>query len=132
MALLDVLGSYLQTQGIGTLGTSLMLGRLPDDPDVCVALFESQGLSPSHTMGSGVYGVDRPRIRVVARAARNDYPAARTKVEQARAALGAMRDTTLSGIKIMTVLSTSEVYPVRFDPDDRPVMGCDFTVWIAE
>lgn len=132
MALLDVLGAYLQTNSVGTLGTNIMLGRLPDDPDACVALYESQGLSPSHTMGSSIYSVDRPRIRVVARAARNDYPSARSKVEQVRSVLGALRDTTLSGIKIMTVLSTSEVYPVSFDGDDRPVMGCDFTVWIAE
>ena len=132
MAILDVLGTQLQTAGIGTLGTNLMLGRLPDDPDVCVALFESAGMNPSHVMGSSIYGVDRPRLRVMCRAARLDYPAARTKAETVRASLGAIRDLTVSGIKIMAVLSTSELYPVRFDPDDRPVIGCDFTVWIAE
>jgi hypothetical protein len=132
MAILDVLGTYLQSAGIGTLGTNLMLGRLPDDPDACVALFESTGMSPSHVMGSSVAAIDRPRIRVVCRAERLDYPAARTKAAAVRASLGAVRDTTLSGIKIMTIVSTSEIYPVRFDSDDRPVMGCDFTVWIAE
>lgn len=132
MAILDSLGTYLQTAGLGTLGTSLMLGRMPDSPDVCVALFEDQGMSPSQVFGTGVYGIDRPRLRVFTRAAQLDYPAARAKMVLVRASLGAIRATTLSGIPVMTVMSTSEIYPVKMDQDDRPVMGCDFTVWLAE
>jgi hypothetical protein len=68
---------------------------------------------------------------VVCRAARNDYPAARDKAVAVRAVLGAIRDTTLSSVKILTMLATSEVYPLSRDGDDRALIGCDYTVWLG-
>lgn len=130
MAILDALGAYLQTQGQGTLATDIFLARMPDTPDACVTLYENQGVGPNHTFGASVKAIDHQRVRVYCRAARNDYPAARTKAEAVRAVLGAIRDTTLSGVSIMTVLSTSELYPLQRDGDDRAIIGCDFTVWL--
>ena len=129
MALLDALGTYLQTQTVGTLGTNLMLGRMPEQPDACVALFESS-LGPDHTMGASVSAVDKFTLRILCRSARLDYPAAQAKATAVRAILGAVRDTTLSGVKIMTIMSTSEPYPVRYDDDDRPLFGADFVVYV--
>lgn len=131
MAILDALGTYLASQGQGTLATDIFLTRMPDAPDACVALYESAGLAPSHVFGSSVYAIDNQRIRVLCRGARNDYPSARSKATAIRAILGAVRDTTLSGVHILSILSTSEVYPLTRDGDDRPVIGCDYTVWLA-
>jgi len=131
MAILDALGTYLASQGQGTLATDIFLARTPDTPDACVTLYESAGSGPDHTFGTGVYAIDHQRIRVVCRAARNDYPAARTKAVAVRAVLGAIRDTTLSSVKILTMLATSEVYPLSRDGDDRALIGCDYTVWLG-
>lgn len=131
MAILDALGTYLASQGQGTLATDIFLARAPDTPDACVTLYESAGSGPDHTFGAGVYAIDHQRIRVVCRAARNDYPAARTKAVAVRAILGAVRDTTLSGVVILTILATSEVYPLNRDGDDRALIGCDYTVWLG-
>ena len=131
MAILDALGTYLASQGQGTLATNIFLARAPDTPDACVTLYESAGGGPDHTFGAGVYAIDHQRIRVVCRAARNDYPAARDKAVAVRAVLGAIRDTTLSSVKILTMLATSEVYPLSRDGDDRVLIGCDYTVWLG-
>jgi hypothetical protein len=131
MAILDSLGAYLQAQGQGTLATNIFLSRAPDTPDACVTLYESDGGGPDHTFGAGVYAIDHQRIRVICRAARNDYPAARSKAEAVRGVLGAVRNTTLSGVKILTILATSEIYPLTRDGDDRTLIGCDFTVWLG-
>lgn len=131
MAILDALGTYLASQGQGTLATDIFLARAPDTPDACVTLYESAGSGPDHTFGAGVYAIDHQRIRVVCRAARNDYPAARSKAVAVRAILGAVRDTTLSGVVILTILATSEVYPLNRDGDDRALIGCDYTVWLG-
>jgi hypothetical protein len=131
MAILDALGTYLASQGQGTLATNIFLARAPDTPDACVTLYESAGSGPDHTFGAGVYAIDHQRIRVVCRAARNDYPAARDKAVAVRAVLGAIRDTTLSNVKILTMLATSEVYPLSRDGDDRALIGCDYTVWLG-
>jgi len=130
MAILDALGTYLQTQGEGTLATNIFLARMPSDPDACVTLYEDSGVGPDYTFGDGVKAIDHQRIRVYCRAARNDYPTARTKAEDVRDVLGAIRNTTLSGVAILCVLSTSELYPLQRDQDDRALVGCDFTVWL--
>jgi hypothetical protein len=131
MAILDALGAYLVSQGQGTLATNIFLDRAPETPDACVTLYESAGGGPDHTFGAGVYAIDHQRIRVICRAARNDYPAARDKAVAVRAVLGAIRDTTLSGVKVLTMLATSEVYPLNRDGDDRALIGCDYTVWLG-
>jgi hypothetical protein len=131
MAILDALGTYLASQGQGTLATDIFLARAPDTPDACVTLYESAGGGPDHTFGAGVYAIDHQRIRVVCRAARNDYPAARSKAVAVRGVLGAIRDTTLSGVNVLTMLATSEVYPLSRDGDDRALIGCDYTVWLG-
>lgn len=130
MALLDALGTHLQTNTVGTLGTNIMLGRMPDDPDVCVTLFESS-LGPVHSFGASVSAVDRYTVRVFCRGTRMDYPGAQTKAAQVRAILGAVRNTSLSGVNILNIQSNSEPYPVRYDEDDRPIFGVDFSVWVT-
>jgi hypothetical protein len=131
MALLDSLGTYLQTQGVGTLATNIFLGRMPDTPDACVVLIEDTGNGPMHVLGASAYAIQRPRVRAFTRAARNDYPAARTKAEAVRTALGAIRDTTLSGVTFLCVNTTSDLYPVMRDGDDRVMIGIDFVAWVA-
>ncbi len=130
MAILDSLATYLQTEGLGTVGTSIFLSRMPDSPSVCVTLFESQGAGPSHVFGSSVKAVDHQRIRCIARANPHDYNTARTLCNNVRNALGTVRGTTLSGIQILTILPTTEIYPAERDADERPRILCDFTVWL--
>lgn len=130
MAILDALGAYLQTAGVGTLGTSLFLSQLPETPDAAVALYELAPMTPGYTFGAAVTAVERPRIRAVCRAARNDYPTARAKAEQVRAALGAIRSQTLSGIVIECVLDDSGVYPLGLDASERPAIAVTFSAWV--
>lgn len=130
MAVLDSLGTYLQTAGVGTLGTSIFLTQFQDTPDTAVCLFERQGFDPVHTFGAGVTYGDRPLIRVLCRGPRNDYPTARQKAEAVRAALGAIRAQTLSGIKFECVLDATGIYPMGRDKEERPIIAVDFTAWV--
>jgi hypothetical protein len=130
MAVLDSLAAKLVSAGVGTLATDIFLARMPDSPNACVTLYENQGVGPDHVFGASVKAIDHQRIRAYCRAERNDYPTARTKAEQVRAALGAIRGETISGLTVLCVLSTSELYPLARDGDDRAIIGCDFTVWL--
>jgi hypothetical protein len=130
MALLDALGTQLQTDGVGTLATSIFLGYLPDGPDTCVAVYEDRGNGPEQIFGASVASIERPAIRVVARAPRNDYPAARTKILAVRASLGAIRDTTISGVSFLCVVPNSDPYPMGLDGDERAMFGLDLQAWV--
>lgn len=130
MAVLDALGAHLQTAGIGTLGTDLFLAQLQDGPDVAVALYEATAAGPLHTFGAAVSAGEQPRIRVVCRAGRNDYPTARAKAETVRASLGAIRAQTISGVTFACVMDTSGVYPMGYDKEERPLIAVDFAAWV--
>jgi len=117
MAILDALGAYLVTNSLGTLATDIFLARMPDSPDACITIYESKG-------------VDRPRIRVLVRGTRNNYAATRAIAVSVRNVLGAVRNTTISSVPIMTIMASSEVYPLGRDAEDRVVFGCDYTVWL--
>ena len=130
MALLDALGARLATDAVGVVGTTIFLGYMPDTPDACVAVFEGKGNGPEQMFGSSIFSIDRPSVRVMCRAARNDYPAARALAVAARASLGAIRDETISGVNLMCVMSTSEPYPMRIDGKERSMFGVDFVAWV--
>lgn len=130
MAILDALGAYLVTNSLGTLATDIFLARMPDSPDACITIYESKGASPQQVFGTSVYGVDRPRIRVLVRGTRNNYAATRAIAVSVRNVLGAVRNTTISSVPILTIMASSEVYPLGRDAEDRVVFGCDYTVWL--
>lgn len=102
--ILDEIGTYLQTQGLGTLNTDLFLGFMPDSPDACTALYETVGEAPSlafHT-NPGEIVLEYPHFQVAVRSAKRDnsatfYTDARTKAQNIWKKLQGLGNVTLSG-----------------------------------
>ena len=86
--MLKEIGTYLQSQGIGNLGTDLFLGLMPDQPDNCIALFEYAG-SPPDLHWNGEYPGLQVRVRD------KSYAAARTKIGEIMAELHGLYEQTL-------------------------------------
>lgn len=131
MTVLEALGDYLQTQNAGTLGTDIFLGRMPETPDVCVTLYEYDGVAPTEAFGSEPFMVERPRIQVVCRAGRDDYPTARDKAVQIRDLLAAITEQTISNTRVMRVKALGQVLPLGFDTTDRPTIAVNLECWIG-
>lgn len=129
MAVLDALGSRLQTDGVGTLGTNLWLSQMQDSPDVSVVLIEQRG-EVDHVFGASTASTFTHTVLAVARAGRNDYPAARAKIEAVQSSLGAIRGTTISGVNFLSVLDATGVYPAGMDGEERPMLACEFHCWV--
>lgn len=127
MTVLESVGDYLQAQGQGTLGTNLFLAILPESPDVCVCVYETPGLAPHLTMGTAATAVDQPGLQVITRAARGDYPAARDKAHAIRALLGAVTETSISGIHILRISPDSSLLPMGEDENGRPMVSVNFS-----
>ena len=128
MALLDDVGTYLAGQvGSLTLGTNLFLGRMPDEPDTCVALFEYGGDAPVNTMGSDAMPpVEQPRIQILTRA--SGYSSARTLAISCFAALEAVLNESLSGTRYHRVAANQSPFPLERDSRDRVVWAQNFRV----
>ena len=128
MALLDEIGTYLAAQvGSLTLGTNLFLGRLPDDPDTCVVVYEYGGEAPVNTMGSDAMPyVEQPRIQVLTRA--SGYSSARTLALQCWTAVEAVLNESLSGTLYHRVAANQSPFPLERDSQDRVLFAQNFRV----
>lgn len=125
MALLDELGTYLQTAGIGTLSQSLFKGALPlDTPattdDAIVALIEVPGSPPLRSHDQPPSRIGQPHVQVVSRGAPYGYVAARQKAHDAWMALDGLANQVLSGTKYLTIVALQEPFLLRIDETHRP------------
>ena len=123
MALLDDLGSYLQTAGIGTLGQSLFKGLMPlDTPatteDAIVALIEVPGEGVVSAHDGAKY--EQPHVQVVSRGAPYGYVAARQKAHDAWMALDGLANEELSGTKYLKIIALQSPFFLRVDSEHRP------------
>ena len=128
MTFLESVGDHLAANGYGTLGTSLFLGRQPAAPDDCTTIFEYEGRAPAETFGAAATAIDYPRLQVMCRAGRDDYPGARDRAVTIRAFLGAITDETISGVRILRIRPNGSVLPLGPDENDRPIVVVNFEV----
>ena len=127
MALLDDVGTLLAAQvGSLTLGTNLFLGRLPDEPDTAVALFETGGEAPVNTMGGGLYEVEQPRLQVLTRGA--SYSATHALAMSVWLVLEATTNDTLSATLYYRITAVQSPFPIERDSKDRIVFSQNFRV----
>lgn len=128
--ILDELGAYLAANITGpqslTLGTNLYLGRLPDSPDTCVAIFETGGTLPEQTMGGTLAVLERPRVQVVTR--RAGYSDARTLAYNVWNTLEGVANESLSGTRFLRVSAVQSPYPLERDSSDRIIIVQNFDV----
>lgn len=129
--LIEAIGTYLQSQGKGTLGTNLFLGMLPASPEVCIAVFENDGGGPLQTSGAAATAIDVAELQVVVRCSRDDYATGRDKALDVRALLGAITEQTLSGVRVLRVAPKTWVIPAGNDESDRPHFSVRFLAHVA-
>lgn len=130
MPVLDELATQAATAGIGTVGTTIFKGILPDTPDACVALIETGGMESGHTMsgGAGSASIERPTVEVIARGAPGDYATPRTKAKDAFNALDGITNTTLSSVRYFSVRAIQSPFLIGRDANDRVLIGFNLQI----
>lgn len=126
--LLDEVGTYLQAQGVGTLGTDLFKGDMPPDINTVIAIIETPGFGPQDQMGSGQQpGFEQPGFQILCRAP--TYGVARQKADAAWKALTKVANTTLSGVAYQRIKPTQSPFLVGRDDNQRVLVNCNYQVW---
>lgn len=113
--LLADIGAYLVTQGIGTAGTDLFYGQMPETPDVCVALFEYAGSPPEFTHDGQDY--ENPGLQVMVRG--TSYATARTTIDTIQGHLHTLANTTLSGTRYLLIRAVQSPFIFATDNNGR-------------
>jgi hypothetical protein len=119
--MLKEIGTYLQSQGIGTLGANLFLGLMPDQPDNCIALFEYAG-SPPDLHWPGEYPGLQVRVRD------KSYAAARSKIREVMAALHGLHEQTLSGTRYLLIKARGSPEILKRDASNRIELVLNFEI----
>ena len=130
MSLLESVGTYLASQGHGTLATNLFLGLMPSSPDACVTVYEFGSGAPLETMGSAPVAVEVLGLQVIVRGSRDDYPTARDKALNIRTLLASVTETALSGVHVHRISAETWPIPLGNDDLDRPQFSVRFRAMI--
>lgn len=126
MSIIDAIGAHLASQGHGTLGMDIFLGRMPETSVPTVGIYEYEGGAPIEMMGAGVAPIELPRIQIVVRGTADTYPETRDKVLAIRDALQQITEQELSGVSVMRVRALGSILPLGFDSQDRPTVAANF------
>lgn len=110
--LLDDIATFLEAEGIGTIGTDLFTGDIPEEPDNCVALFEYSGQPPDV-----VVDIDYPGLQV--RVRNTNYSAARAKIQDIFELLHTFTNTALSGAQYISIYAVQSPHPLGRDKKNR-------------
>lgn len=126
--LLDDIGSHLQTNGAGTVGTDIFKGTMPDSPTICVAIYEYAGVGYSRTSGSVVS--ENARIQIVVRD--TGYSAARTKAETIKNILDALGNLTIGTTRYLWIEALAPPFLLRRDQAGNVLIACNYQVMKEE
>jgi hypothetical protein len=118
--MLESLADRLNSASVAVTATNLFIGLMPDQPDLCVAIYEYSGQSPLQVLTSNTATLERPSVQVLVRASRNDYPTGRTLIASVRDTLTAITDETITGERFLRVNAASSINALGLDANDRP------------
>ena len=122
MSWIAPLADYLETQSLGTKGTNLFIGMMPDNTSLSTVLFSYDG-EIVETMKSGI-ALYKPQLQVRVRGAKEDYTTPYNRLLAIQTALSSIANQTLGGVTYLRVRPTSNVNSLGQDTNLR----FDFTV----
>ncbi len=125
-SMIEELGDYLQTQGVGTLAEDLFLGGLPDEPDAAVAIQEYQGEAPAFAHGTSGVNIEQRRFQVIGRGLTST--AAGVLAQGANAVLIAVKNRILGGTYYVGIYPLQSPFPLGKDGNGRYRFVCNYRV----
>lgn len=128
MGTLLELATYLADQGLGTVGTDLHMGWMPNEPDVSGAVYEYGGERAEHGFGTPGVKFENPSVQVVFRGAPQDYEGPRAKAETAFLKLAEVQARELSGTRYLIVRPKQSPFEMKRDEAMRVYIACNFDV----
>lgn len=115
------IAQYLQTNGVGTVGTDIFLQQLPANPDNVVALFQYAG-EPPDLHWNGEY----PGLQVLVR--NKNTEAALTKIEHIKNILHGISETTINNHRYLLIRARQSPELLEKDGNNRAIFVCNFRV----
>lgn len=126
MSLAKDMATLLQTQGVGTVGTDIFYGTMPDTdlhPDAAWAVIETGA-----TFVNSKYKRDELTFQVLIRGPRQDYDTGYTNAKTAFDALLGIANQTVNGTDYLQFNTDSGIINLGNDARDRARFSINFRV----
>jgi hypothetical protein len=119
------IAEYLEDATIGTVGSSIFVGMMPDAPADCIAVIQSGGESPE--MAGPISGqIERPRL--IVRVRNTSYASGASKANDVLKALHTAGEVSLSGHRYLFIRAVGSVNQLGRDHENRSLFSLDFVV----
>jgi hypothetical protein len=120
------IADYLQTQNLGTKGTNLFIGVLPETNSMVTVLNEFNGdIIETNKVGIALY---QPSLQVRVRGMPEDYATPKTRIAAIQTALAALPDASYTGIRILRVRPQGTILALGQDNNMRYEFSANFQV----
>jgi len=129
MGMLDDVGTFMAanvTAATLTLGTNLFLGRLPESPDTCVAIYETAGTAPDDVFGANsAPPIENAGLMCHTRA--TSYSTCQTLAVDIMKTLSKVINETLTSTAYYKIEASQSPFGLMRDDQERMVFSCNFT-----
>lgn len=125
----DVL-ALIEGGGFGTAGTDLLLGAMPDSPDVCTVVTEYGGRGPTFVQGEALPTLEYPRIQLRTRGEALDYDTPREAMEALyQFFAGRAAEAVSGGARYLAWMPQQTPSTLGKDENERWVFVLNLEVW---
>ena len=129
MGMLDDVGTYMAanvTDVTLPLGTNLFLGRLPDSPDTCGAIYETAGGVPDDVFGAdSAPPIENAGLMCHTRA--TSYSTCQSLAVDIMKTLSKVINETLTSTAYYKIEATQSPFWLMRDDQERMLCSCNFT-----
>lgn len=120
---LDDIAARLVGQGVGTIGSNIILGskgKVPQGAGPLLSLIETGGFAPTRIHNIPGANTQRPSAQICVRA--QSYLAARTMAKSAYLALDGVFNTVINGVLYHSITAVQEPTDIGLDTLERPMI----------
>jgi hypothetical protein len=125
MTIIEQVGTYLDDNGVGSLGQTIFLGNMPDQPDSCIAVIETVGLAPSIDIPTS-----KPGFQVLVRSV--DYDDGYNTTKAIKRLLHQFMNDTLvgDGDYFFSIFLVSDGGSIGRDSNGREIFSTNFICYV--
>jgi len=126
VSVIEEVAAFLAAAGLGQVKADIFIGKLPNDPPACCAIYEYGGIAPEGQFGAPGIRHETPAIQVVFRGAAHDYAGPRVKAAAAFDALTKVETQSLSGTFYHWIHAQQSPFFLQRDDAERTLIACNF------
>ena len=111
----------LVSDGIGTFGTDIFIGREPDEPNNCITIYDTGGGEPN-----AKWREDNPTIQI--RVRNSSYESGYDKIIGVRDKLLGRPPETVNTTDYIGIWASSDIIPMERDNQERSIFVTNFRI----